>query len=369
MSRVKTYVGGITAANFRPNVNPLIINGNMAVAQRGTSTASVSSEIFGACDRWEHYNTNGGVWTISQEALTADEAYEDGFSYAYKMDCTTASASPSAGDLLGIRYKMEGQDVQLLKKGTPNAEKVTVAFWVKATKTGNNVCNLYDDDNVRVCSLPYTISSTNTWEKKVLNFPADTTGVLTNDNASSLRFYFMLQAGSDYNSGTQPTTWEAYNGVDWCVGQVNHADSTSNNFHVTAVQMEVGEYTSATLPPFQHESYGNNLARCQRYFYRMLDGNAKSAATFSYYSASRVEAGVSFPVTMRIAPSLISTSGASYFRVQRNGGDNNLNDFSGGSVGLTTGSIFNTDEASGTAGNAGFGYSRANGYLSWDSEF
>ena len=72
---------------------------------------------------------------------------------------------------------------------------------------------------------------------------------------------------------------------------------------------------------------------------------------------------------MRIAPSLISTSGASYFRVQRNGGDNNLNDFSGGSVGLTTGSIFNTDEASGTAGNAGFGYSRANGYLSWDSEF
>jgi len=359
---------GITAASFRPNVNPLIINGNMAVAQRGTSTASVSSEIFGACDRWEHYNTNGGVWTISQEALTADEAYEDGFSYAYKMDCTTASASPSAGDLLGIRYKMEGQDVQLLKKGTPNAEKVTVAFWVKATKTGNNVCNLYDDDNVRVCSLPYTISSTNTWEKKVLNFPADTTGVLTNGNGSALRLYFMLQAGSAYNTGTQPTTWEDFNAVDWCVGQVNHADSTSNNFHVTAVQLEVGEYTSATLPPFQHESYGNNLARCQRYFYRMLDGNAKSAATFSYYSASRVEAGVSFPVTMRTAPSLISTSGASYFRVQRNGGDNNLNDFDASVVGVNSASVSNVDEASGTAGDAGFGYSRANGYLSWNSE-
>jgi len=255
----------------------------MAISQRSTSTASVSSIKYAACDRWQHDPVNGGVWTISQEALTADEAYEDGFSYAYKMDCTTASASPAASDLLGIRYRFEGQDVQLLKKGTSNAEKVTVAFWVKATKTGNNVCNLYDDDNARVCSLPYTISSTNTWEHKVLNFPADTTGVLTNNEASSLRLYFFLQSGTTYNSGTQPTTWEAYTNADWCVGQVNHADSTSNNFHVTGVQMEVGEYTSSDLPPFQHEFYGDNLQRCQRY-YEIAD--RLQAWVFSIYNTT-----------------------------------------------------------------------------------
>ena len=100
----------------------------------------------------------------------------------------------------------------------------------------------------------------------MLNFPADTTGVLTNDNGNSFRLYFFLQSGTTYNSGTQPTTWEAYTNADWCVGQVNHADSTSNNFHVTGVQMEVGEYTSSDLPPFRHETYGTNLLRCQRYY-------------------------------------------------------------------------------------------------------
>jgi len=359
--------GGITAANFRPNAKPLIINGDMAVAQRGTSFAAEGEQY--TLDRWYYEKNNDGVVTITQEALTADEAYEDGFSTAIKVDVTTADTDFTTNQRAFIEYIIEAQDLQLVKKGTANAEKLTLAFWVKATKTGTNVVRFYAYDSDRSCSQAYTISSTDTWEFKVLNFPADTTGVINNDNGQGLKVSWGMAAGPTYTSGTLATTWETNTSANDFVGQVNNFDSTSNNFHITGVQLEVGEYTSSTLPPFQHESYGNNLQRCLRYFYRMLDGNAKSAATFSYYSASRVEAGVSFPVTMRIAPSLISTSGASYFRVQRNGGDNNLNDFSGGSAGLTTGSIYNTDEASGTAGNAGFGYSRANGYLSWDSEF
>ena len=368
-----SYIKGITQTSFLPTAEPLIINGDMAVSQRATSTASHSGSGFGACDRWEHDSVGGGVWTVSQETLTSGNAYEDGFSNAYKMDCTTADASPSASNILGIRYQMEGRDVQLLKKGTSNAEKVTVAFWVKATKTGNNVCNLYDSDNARVCSLSYTISSTNTWEHKVLNFPADTTGVLTNDNGNSFRLYFFQQSGTTYNSGTQPTTWEAYTNADWCVGQVNHADSTSNNFHVTGVQMEVGEYTSSDLPPFRHETYGTNLTRCQRYFQTIADGAWSSNETIAvgyFHVSSSFFFGVRLVTVMRANPSLTKTMGTDYVRILRDDGadtGDNIETYDGvtkRALGLKA-----DDNTSGTQGQGGqIGLNNASAFFGVDAE-
>jgi hypothetical protein len=244
---------------------------------------------------------------------------------------------------------------------------MTVAFWVKSNKTGTSQLTVKDGDNDRICAGTYAISSANTWEHKVINIAADTTGAFNNDNGVGFIFEWWLGGGSSYTSGTAPTAWEARTDADRGANNLSINDNTANDWAITGIQLEVGEYTSSTLPPFQHESYGDNLARCQRYFYRMANEN-KALGTFSYYSSGRVEAGVHFPVTMRTAPSLVVTSGSSYHRVQRNGGDNNLNDFSAGSVGLTTGSIYNTDEASGTAGNAGYGYTRGSGFVSWDAE-
>ena len=99
------------------------------------------------------------------------------------MDCTTAKASLAVNTELWIEERFEGQDLQLLKKGTANAEKLTIGFWVKATKTGTYILSIYDNDNTRQCSISYTVSSGDTWEYKIVNFPADTTGVLDNDNA------------------------------------------------------------------------------------------------------------------------------------------------------------------------------------------
>jgi len=264
----------------RPNVNPLIINGNMAVAQRGTSASGKTSAGYYSVDRWNFAISSGGTWTVSQDT---DVPSGEGFLTSAKYDCTTAEGSLGSAAYIQHRQSIEGQNLQLLKKGTSNAEKLTVSFWVKATKTGTNILELYDNTNNRQCSKAYTVSSSDTWEKKVVNFPADTSGALANNNGGALNVQFYLGAGSNLSSGTLQETWAGYVNANRAVGQVNHADSTSNNFWITGVQLEVGEYTSSTLPPFQHESFGDNLARCQRYYQlvqTMIGGTSNSTTGY-----------------------------------------------------------------------------------------
>jgi len=244
----------------------------MAVAQRSTSVTGISNGNSGyqTCDRirFDESGTMGAALTITQESLTSGNAFLNGFANAFKVDVTTADSSPDADDWSRLNMRIEAQDMKPFKKGTSNAEKYTLAFWVKATKTGTNTIELFDADNTRSIGGSYTISSSNTWEHKVVNFAADTTGAFADDNGEGLRISWSLSAGSNYTSGTLPSAWESSTVANTAPNQVNHFDSTSNNFHITGVQLEVGEYTSSTLPPFQHESFGNNLARCQRYYYR-----------------------------------------------------------------------------------------------------
>ena len=305
---------GITATSFRPNVNPLIINGDMAVIQRAQTVTGITSDSFNTCDRWYVRATNGGTWTQTQEALTADEAYEDGFSKALKMDCTTADASLGAGDYIRMLQRIEAQDLQLLKFGSSTSATLTLGFWVKATKTGTYIVELYQPDDDRSCSKSYTIDATDTWEFKVLNYPADTTGVIDNDNDTGLTVTFWMGAGTDYTSGTLNETWNSTVAANRAVGQVNAADSTSNNFHITGVQLEVGEYTSADLPPFQHESYGDNLMRCFRYYFKMTRDTTNQAVGMGRYWSTTSGGGMfNFPVPMRGAVTMDFVNGTSYF--------------------------------------------------------
>ena len=300
----------------RPNKKPIIINGNMAVAQRGTSFTSVSSGSNFPVDRFEFYPTNLGTYTIIQEALTSGEAYNNGFRTALRIDTTTADASPASTDYAILRTKFEGQDLQMIKKGTANAEKLTLAFWVKSNKTTTGQVNLFDIDNSRLVSGTYTISSANTWEKKVINFPADTTGAFDNNNALSLIVEFFLDGGSNWTSGTAPTSWEAQSNGDRLANNFAIGSSTDNDFAITGVQLEVGEYTSATLPPFQHESFGDNLARCQRYFETTFEvGTAIGASTSTGIirsggnqggrTSGRMGHGFTYPVPKRSAPTVV----------------------------------------------------------------
>jgi len=240
------------------NNKNLLINGGHNIWQRSTS-ASVSSDTYHTVDRWQNGINGMGVFTVSR---STDVPSGQGFGYSCKYDCTTADASPAAGDYVAHYQKIEGQNLQHLLKGTSNAKAITVSFWVKSNKTGTYIVDLYDNDNSRHISRAYTIDSASTWEKKTLTFPGDTTGTLDNDNAQSMRVVWWMGAGSNYTSGTLQTSWGSEVSANRAVGVVNLADSTSNEWYITGCQMEVG----STASGFEFEPYAYTLQKCQRYF-------------------------------------------------------------------------------------------------------
>ncbi len=284
-----------SSVSLRPNAKPICINGDMQVAQRGTSLTGQTGSGF-CLDRFGFQMDTFGTWTMTQ---TDDGPTGSGFTHALKWDCTTADTSLGAGHFGLAHYRIEGQDLQLLKKGTSSAEKVTISFWVKSAKTGTYILELFDVDNSRQISQAYTISSANTWEQKILVFDGDTTGALGNDNGHSLAISWWLGAGSTYSGGTLNTSWASNTNANRAVGVVNLADSTSNDWYLTGVQIEVGEYTASTLPAFQHESFGDNLIRCQRYFQKYTQppligsanaGNTVARASFGLITSMRTGA-------------------------------------------------------------------------------
>jgi len=275
----------------------IFINGAMIVSQRNTTSAGHTAPGFSTVDRMRFSIGSMGTWTSIQETLTTGDAYADGFQKAFRIDCTTADASPAASDNLAIQCKMEGYTLQGLKKGTANAKSFTVSFWVKSNLTGNYNFFVKDRDNSRQAIQLYAISIADTWEKKTITFTGDTTGVLGCDANSSLEFWWMLGSGTDYSSGTRPTGWEG--GGVWAntgVGNVNLASSTSNDWAITGVQFEIGD----TATPYEHKSYRQELAACQRYFqipynwWAHSDGGTATAWKFVH----------DFPVEMRAAPTL-----------------------------------------------------------------
>jgi hypothetical protein len=299
----------------RPLSKPIIVNGDMAVAQRSTSVSSISTAGYHGVDRVRYSNSSSAVVvTISQETLSSGNAFLNGFHNAMKLDCTTADTSIASGHLTVMQYKIEAQDCTVFRKGTENAKKMTVAFWFKATKTGTYILQIGDSDNNRKISKAYTVSTTNTWEHKVLAFDIETSNAMDDDNGPGFVLTWWLAAGSDYSGGTLATSWEATEfNSNSAAGQVNAFDSTDNNVHITGIQAEVGEFSSTTLPPFQHESFGDNLARCHRYFLYTGGGSAYQHHG-SGVEVTSTAAYMTTPLTvpMRASPSITAnnTSGA-----------------------------------------------------------
>ena len=282
--------GFVNGSDPRPLSKPIIVNGDCAVAQRGNSEASVTTSSISTCDRMALGISNLGTWTVTQETLSSGNAYNAGFKKAFRIDCQQADASPASSDIANMTYKIEGRDVQAFKKGTSSAETYTLAFWVKSNKTGTAQVNLVDGDNSRMVSATYTISSADTWEHKVLNYPADTTGAFDNDNAKSLEIEWALDAGSDFTSGAVPSAWESSSNADRSVNDLALQDNTANDWAITGIQLEVGTFSSTTLPPFQFESKEENLRRCARY-YQQIGANPAINGTATA-SGQRLATGI-----------------------------------------------------------------------------
>jgi hypothetical protein len=195
--------------------------------------------------------------------------------------------------------------LQRIKKGTSDAQQLTLSFWVKSNVTGTYVLELFDIDNTRRVGATYSVSASATWERKVVTFPADTTGAFDNDNASSFSVNWWLAAGSDFTSGTLNTTWASSTNANRAVGQVNLAAATSNYWQVTGVQLEVGP--AAT--PFEFKSFGQELRECQRYYWRCTASNAYSAIAGAGYTTSTTNLSATTPTPpMRVTPTAIDIS-------------------------------------------------------------
>ena len=303
----------------------IIINGDMSIAQRATSASSLTGNGYHTVDRFQTVISSIGTWTQTQ---STDVPTGQGFAKSLKMDCTTADASPASGDNMYIRQEVEGQNLQYLKKGTSSAESTTLSFWVKSNKTGTYIAELLDFDNSRQISQSYTISSANTWEKKTLTFAGDTTGAFDNDNAQSLMVAFWLGAGSDFTSGTLSTSWTSTTNANRAVGQVNLADSTSNEWYVTGIQLETG--TSAS--DFEFLPFDVNLQRCERYYQKTYDignfaGSTSEAGTLWDGGSSDASGNLShlynFKTRMRTSPSVTGydrSGNSGQFNYYRSGG-------------------------------------------------
>ena len=272
----------------------LVINGGMKVAQRGTQTNSTNA--YTACDRWEFIEGGSSVITSSQ-----DSDSPQGFANSLKLDVTTASGTPSSGDYAILRTKLEGQDLQNLLYGTSSAKQITISFSVKSPKAGTHYVELIHNDAAYQNSIAYTVNSADTWENKVVTFDGYQSTAFDDDSNASLLIYFWLMAGSDYTSGTHTSnTWHNDN-TKRAAGQVNVMDNTSNNFYLTGVQLEVGD----TATDFEHRTFGDELAKCQRYYYQ-VDTTVEGGGLCQSEAALDSMIGVheNYPVTMRATPTL-----------------------------------------------------------------
>ena len=248
----------------------IVINGAMQVAQRSASVTGIgAANGYFTVDRFHIGQADtAGRLTMTQ---TADGPV--GFANCIKLDCTTADTSIAAGEILWLEQKIEGQDLQQFKKGTSDAEQYSVSFYVKGNANATYALELHDIDNARHISKLFSV--TTAWTRITMTFPADTTGAFGDDNAHSLSVRIWLHAGSTYTSGTlQSSAWAGLTAANRAAGITSFFDSTDRTFFLTGLQLEVGSVAT----PFEHRSYGEELALCQRYHYRIVGNEVNNAS-------------------------------------------------------------------------------------------
>ena len=283
----------------------IIINGAMNVFQRSSSAVTGlgdGNEGYVVHDRISHTVVAGaGRFTVTPASITD----LPGFANALQVTCTTADTSIAATELYQLQYKIEGQDLQQLKKGTSDAEKVTVSFYVKGHDSATYTCELFDVDNSR--QISQTFSVTTSWNRVELTFNADTTGAFNDDNGESLQLNIFLHAGSNYTSGTfTSNTWASNTNANRVNSSSNSIfESDSASFSLTGLQMEVGEQAT----PFEHRSFGEELTLCERYFRKIEVGNNIRISTAAFAdTTTRARFIIYHNPEMRSTPTVAETN-------------------------------------------------------------
>jgi len=281
MTLIKVKSRGTDNVSGRKN---LIINGDMRIAQRGTSNSGVTNNgSHFLVDRFKTVVNSSYTNTIEQ---STDVPSGYGFVYSLKQTFTTAKSSPSAGDYNVLDQNLEKQNIYSTENGTSSAKSITLSFWVKSSVTGTFAVALQNYGSSRRSNvLSYTISSANTWEKKVITTTADPSANTNSANGAGLGLRFALSSGSNYEASNATTGWQTadYFGFN---GATYPAGTTNATWQITGVQLEVGSSAS----DFEHLSFSEQLRLCMRYYeksynYGVVPGTAGTSGAVNYQGA------------------------------------------------------------------------------------
>ena len=364
--------GTLTAAMAKPSFRNLIINGEFNVAQRSTAavtTSSGSNEGYQTVDRWQ-MDMDGTTAAFTQQQVDLTAATDpDGFYKAFKIDCTTADTSVAAGDWASLVQNVEGLDWAQLNYGRSDAKTITVSFWVKSTKTGTYSFSIRNSAANRYYIAEYTVSSSDTWEKKTITIAGDTSGTWLTTNGIGARLGWSLIIGS--TDSATAGSWNAGNKFG-SSNQVNFFDNTNNNFLITGVKLEIG----STATDFEHKSYAEELFRCQRYYYKLKND---SGSTSSHWygggfvdTTTQLRGGIVLPQHMRSAPTSFETTGtAGDYAVWHSGNSTTTCSAvpSWASTSSSSGRLTFTVASGLTAGQGGsYRALTTNSYLAWSAE-
>ena len=295
----------VTTASPSLGRRNLIINGAMQVAQRGTSFTGIDGY---GLDR--HITDVFGGSTAVFNAEQSSDA-PDGFSHSYKVTVST-SETPSGSDATSIfQHRIEGQNIQHLGWGDTNVKHVTLSFWVKSSVTGDFpfglevFCTNSADDTGFMQA--YTINSANTWEFKTITIPLWDSSVSVVTPRGGNDFGIILRFGGGGVSTRQGVAgWQSRStSLTGMSGAISFTSNASATWQITGVQLEVGSVAT----PFEHRSYGEELALCQRYYIEWKDdGNLQFTANTTCTQNDTVTGLKDLPVWMRVPPTVTSTS-------------------------------------------------------------
>ena len=299
----------------------LVMNGEMKVAQRTTSSAGLGADAMTrVLDRWGLVTNTGDSATAGRVTMAQVADGPSGFANCLKLTTTTADTSIAAGEVMLIQHAFEGQDLQGIYKGVSGAKQVTVSFYVKGNANATHTCELFDRDNLRTIGQAFAV--TTDWNRIELTFAADEddgSSPFDDDNNVSLHIQIFLHGGSTFSGGTfVNNTWaNQTNNTRMAESHTSILDATSRTFFITGVQMEIG----ATATDFEHRSYGEELLLCQRYFQQW--GGDLAYGYFGGVASITTTSNAFMPllctVEMRANPTFAFVGAASVYDLRNNG--------------------------------------------------
>ena len=288
--------------NLPPGNRNLVINGGMRVAQRSTSSTSGD---YSSIDRWKfrRENISAGTCTQSQQSLSSsDSPWNDGHKNFARLALGQAGTAASNSEV-SIETRLEAQDIACSGWDFKNASsKVTLSFWMRASTNQTFQLYVYDADGGYKYPVTFTASGNNAWTKKTITIPGNSNLNFADDNGHGLQLKFIMFFGTGYTNNASNETWASYSGTNFVADMASTwLTAGASTFDLTGVQLEVGD--AAT--DYEHRSYGDELARCQRYYLKDTLTQWGSIQTGLFSNATTVRGTIGrFPVTMRAKPTV-----------------------------------------------------------------